>query len=714
MPRGRTSALIVVAVAVVALTAAVQPSTFRHFGSVFWGDEGDALQNLWNGWWMGEAISHGKWPMHTDLLSAPHGVSLWLHTFGPFNALVTAIGQWLLPGYAGFNLTVLLQFLLAGLGAFVLARLLIVSAVASNRLPRLTNASVTASAFVAAVAFAFNSYMWTHLPGHLHCISIGPIAFAAHALLRAAQEKGAKWPLLAALWSLITILCGFYVFVDLLIVVAGIFVATLATARGRRATHVRPFVLAALGVGLVAAPIVLATMHANSQPLDGTHDPRVFSADLQAFVVPNSSEALAGTLSIASARSYSGWWEVGAYLGALATVLALIGVFTTRSRALGALWLSGVVGALLSLGPVLRVGGQAHENIHLPYYYLAKALPIVDALGCPVRFTIVLTLVVAVSAALGAAKVIGAFQTTPMKRTLATTSVLALAAAMFWERRPAGEVKSHLPDRPALAALVAAHDDTRVLDMTGWYWPLYHQTLHGHALVGSYTSRRPIPYVQEIDRDPVLGPLMGAALAGRRPERTMEVVTSTDDVIDFDWGMAAPVPHLARDFRVTWNGNIEIATEGEYTFVVGADDSASLFIDGRLVVTNGGRHAYLERQGDVALAAGTHTIRLQYEDAADNAVIRLKWRTPGAHAAVVVPGDALRTPDGARGLRGTYSHQAMTFGTTRGTPSAHLWTQWHIGWVIAESRDDATLGASLGLIERGRDDGVVLWQVPRQ
>lgn len=712
MRRGRTSAFIVVAVALVALTASVQPTTFSSFASVFWGDEGDALQNLWNGWWMGESLSRGEWPMHTNLLSAPHGVSLWLHTFGPFNALVTAIGQGLLPGYAGFNLTVLLHFVLAGLGAFVLARSMIESAMERGTLRRLPTASVALASAIAAVSFAFNSYMWTHLPGHLHCISIGPIAFAAHALLRSAEKGGWKWPTVAGIWSLITILCGFYVFVDLLIVGAGIFVAMLLTRRARASTRLRPFFMAILAVGLVAAPIVLATMSANSQPLDGTHDPRVFSADLEAFVLPNASEALAAEWNISSARSYSGWWEVGAYLGALATVFALIGASAVRSRAAFGLWLSGFVGAALSMGPVLRVGGVAHESVHLPYYYLSKAVPIVDALGCPVRFTVVLTLAVSVGAALGAAKFLSALHGQTWQRALGVAFVLALALLMFWERRPGSQVGSHLPERRALRALVNAHDASRVLDMTGWYWPLYHQTLHGHALVGSYTSRRPIPFVEEIDRDTVLGPLMGASLAGRRNESHQDVLTRTDDSIDFDWGPRAPGPTVASDFRANWVGMLLIDAAGEYEFVLGADDSGTLSIDGRVVVANGGRHPYREVSGSVELSAGPHPIRVQFEDSAADASIRLKWRHPGTDAVVVVPRDVLRTEDGQPGLRGTYSHRTMRFPLASAAARAHMRERWGLGWVIAEERDDVTLGSTLGLVERGRENGIVLWQVP--
>lgn len=705
------STLVAAAGVLVLLCVACWPA-LSQFRTRFWGDDGDALQNLWNGWWMRTALARGEWPMFTDALSHPHGVSLWLHTFGPFNALVTGIGQAALPGFLGFNLTVLLQILLAGLGAFVLARHLIMRAVRRGQMRGITPTLVVLSALVAGVAFAFNSYMWSHLPGHLHCLSIGPTAFFTHALIRSTEKRGWQWPVASGVWALITILCGFYVFVDLLILGAGVVAASIATKRARRTSQFRSLGLALGMVALTCAPVALATMHANSQPLDGTHDPRIFSADIESFVIPNASEYLGMHYFPERARSYTGWWEVGSYVGVIVTLLALFGFATQRTRMVGGLLLSGIVGAVLALGPVLHVGGVVHDDIHLPYYYLARVLPIVDALGCPVRFTVVLTLALAVAAALGVAHVASRIYRTRAGRILGPLFALVAIALVFAERLPSGQVGSDLPTRSALSVLRDSHDEGAVLDMTGWYWPLYNQTVHGHALVGSYTSRRPIAFVQEIDHDPVVGPLMNASLAGRRNEHFVEAMQRIDSNIDFNWGARSPSPNTGVDFRVRWEGTLAVPSDGEYEFLLGADDAASLSLDGRVVVDNGGRHEFREVTRSVSLPAGPHALLLTFEDVGADARVRLMWKPPGAAGASVISGANLQTTAGEPGLRGRYEHRAMSFSMGATAARERLRHPWGIRWVIAEERDQVTLGGTLGLVERGRGEGIVLWEVP--
>lgn len=709
----RLRSTLVAAAGVLALLSVACWPAISQFRTRFWGDDGDALQNLWNGWWMRTALSRGEWPMFTDALSHPHGVSLWLHTFGPFNALVTGVGRATLPGFLGFNLTVLLQILLAGLGAFVLARHLIMRAVRSGQLRGMTPTLVVLSALVAGVAFAFNSYMWAHLPGHLHCLSIGPTAFFTHALIRSTEKRGWHWPVASGVWALITILCGFYVFVDLLILGAGVVAASIATKAARRSSQFRSLGLALGMVALTCAPVALATMRANSQPLDGTHDPRVFSADIESFVVPNASEYLGMHYFPERARSYTGWWEVGSYVGAVVTLLALLGFATQRSRAVGGLLLSGLVGATLALGPVLHVGGVVHDDVHLPYHYLARVLPIVDALGCPVRFTIVLTLALAVAAALGVAHIASRLRRTRGGRSTGLLFALLAIALVFVERLPSGQVGSDLPRRTALNALRDSHDDGAVLDMTGWYWPLYNQTIHGHALVGSYTSRRPIAFVQEIEHDRVLGQLMTASLAGRRNEQFAEALIRIDSSIDFNWGARGPTPNAGVDFRARWEGTLIAPADGDYEFVLGADDAASLSLDGHVVVDNGGRHEYREVTRAASLTAGSHALLLTFEDVGADARVRLMWKLPGAATADVITSANLQTSSGEPGLRGRYEHRAMSFNMNAEAARDHLRRPWGIRWVIAEERDQVTLGGSLGLVERGRGEGIVLWEVPQ-
>src|SRR3989442_15756049 len=44
-------------------------------------------------------------------------------------------------------------------------------------------------------------------------------------------------------------------------------------------------------------------------------------------------------------------------------------------------------------------------------------------------------------------------------------------------------------------------------------------------------------------------------------------------------------------FSTTWTGAVVVLYEGTYSFATVSDDGSSVFVDGQLVVDNGGRHS---------------------------------------------------------------------------------------------------------------------------
>jgi len=65
-------------------------------------------------------------------------------------------------------------------------------------------------------------------------------------------------------------------------------------------------------------------------------------------------------------------------------------------------------------------------------------------------------------------------------------------------------------------------------------------------------------------------------------------------------------------FGADITGCLNVATDGEYTFTLDSDDGSLLFIDGNLVVDNGGPHPPQTASGSAILAAGTHTFEVQF------------------------------------------------------------------------------------------------------
>lgn len=110
-----------------------------------------------------------------------------------------------------------------------------------------------------------------------------------------------------------------------------------------------------------------------------------------------------------------------------------------------------------------------------------------------------------------------------------------------------------------------------------------------------------------------------------------KVTSQVDGSIDFDFTGKEPVPGMPKEnFSAGWTGRITVPETGDYTFRTLSDDGARLWIDGKLLIDNGGPHGpTLDSSERIALQAGkTYDIRLDYFQAGGPAVIRLYWTLP--------------------------------------------------------------------------------------
>lgn len=94
-------------------------------------------------------------------------------------------------------------------------------------------------------------------------------------------------------------------------------------------------------------------------------------------------------------------------------------------------------------------------------------------------------------------------------------------------------------------------------------------------------------------------------------------------------------PPVPQAFTATWTGALLITDPGDYTFATVSDDGSHLFIDGRLVVDNGGAHAAEERRGSIVLARGVHAIFMDFDQRGGAYQLDLLWgRDRGALSRV--------------------------------------------------------------------------------
>ncbi|MCS6880799.1 MAG: hypothetical protein RMK84_11805 [Oscillochloridaceae bacterium] len=470
----------------------------------------DTWQNMWNIWWLREALLTGSNPFFTPYLYYPHGAGLWLQTLNPINFLISLPIHALFGLVAAYNFVVLFSLTMSGYAAYLLAR----GVLAENGSFRATSHR---AALIAGVIFACSGYLLAQVLGsHTHMLAAWPLPLAALALHRAANAPGRGRITLAGALIALTALCDWQYLLFTLIWAAWYAVARLlshqpAGARGGPLPRLRASgalaVMAAIGVALLlVAPFAIPTARFASQtPGAESEGGPTFrlehSADLADFFIPSQIHPLLGPLAerLQTYKAETHIQNKTVYLGFVALALAALGV---RGRA-GRFWLlGGLLFALLALGPQLQILGW-RTGLPLPGALIYE-LPLVKISRYPIRFAVYATLALAILAALGAQRLLAALEGRAAHPTRAANLALAgLVALIAFENltTPFPIVRVYVPS--LYAALGRDPERYAILESPFYYntSPVYmlFQVVHGKYLAGGYTSRRlPYPLVEQI------------------------------------------------------------------------------------------------------------------------------------------------------------------------------------------------------------------------
>jgi hypothetical protein len=495
---------------------------------------GDAYQFYWNLWWVKRALIelHAN-PYATDELFAPYGGHLYFHTLNLLQDLSALPVTIVLGLPAAYNATAWLSFVLSGYGAYRLGLYVLeheLDAVASNR------RAAHLAAFVAGAAFAFSSYRFVHLLGHLDLVSTQWLPFFVLFLLKTSRETGWRNPVACGALLFATLLTSMYYAVFLLLFLALFVIFVIAS---RRFDHWRgPMGRIAMAVAvfaIVASPLlvtILSVGRIEGRSSNPAYDVDRFSADLLAFVLPSPLHPLWGRWVTPIYRAidrHSSGLEAVTFLGFVPLALSIAAV-RLRVRRCSTFWIvAAAMFGLLALGPVLYIGGYAVPPLSLlmPYRWFSH-FPYGDIPRVPSRFVVMMILCLSVGTAAGASSWLRR-----VSAGRAVTLTGALVAAIVFENAiwptPLADLQVpplflRLAAEPRAALLEVPIPDDPAVFPRRMLW----QTVHGQPVFGGYLSRS-------------LPPLAFDAVPGFAQFKSL--TPAIDDVVRYD---ERQLPSLSR------------------------------------------------------------------------------------------------------------------------------------------------------------------------
>ncbi len=114
---------------------------------------------------------------------------------------------------------------------------------------------------------------------------------------------------------------------------------------------------------------------------------------------------------------------------------------------------------------------------------------------------------------------------------------------------------------------------------------------------------------------------------------------SRDDLnINFNWGGGSPDPSIPADhFSVRWTRTLNFAG-GTWQFTTTTDDGVRLWVDGNLLIDQWHDQGPTAYSANIALAAGTHNVQMEYYENTGGALAQLNYTQVSSGGTGVVVG----------------------------------------------------------------------------
>lgn len=445
--RGHLLALALYMLLTIGLTWPLTAQIATHVpGSAVWAfDESTFVWNMW--WFKFSLLDLRGSPLHTDYIFYPLGIDLVLYTYNFCNAMLGLPLQMILPLPLASNLVILFAYVMGGYGTYLLVLYLLVESRGQGSRKVIT-LSYKLAAFVAGASYAFAASRMIYAAlGHYDMVTAQGFPFYILFLLKSLREPGYRNAVLAGIFAVFALLAEMIFGVFLLFISLILIFFEMRTARapqpasyvpsnpGHLAYRISPtgyhvlrviphLAVLAVTVGVLWSPVMVPILRAFAQgdfSLSGWGEGLKLSADLVGWFTPTPLHPVFGTEDWpahlrAVVEGKTRFQDVNTvFLGYGILSLALIGALGTWKQARP--WAVGaVVFALFTLGPLLQINGQylfsfdnllreqgLFQDVTFPMpFALLHYIPIVKANRVPNRFSVVLSLSLAVLVGYGA------------------------------------------------------------------------------------------------------------------------------------------------------------------------------------------------------------------------------------------------------------------------------------------------------------------------
>ncbi len=440
----------------VLLTTIAAWNIVTKLDGVIIGDDNDTYINPWADWWTQRAISDPKTSLwHTEMMYYPVGADLTYHSFSHLNTAVSLALRPFIGVLPAYNITILLNFVLAGFSMFHLGRYMTGSSVAG---------------ILAGIVFAYNSHS-LYQSAHPVLVSIWCFPWMTLFFIRAVREDRIAFALAAAVFVFLgaatsTVLVFLMAFWIVLLIIFMLFSKQFS----------RPQWRILIIFGSVSALLIIPTVY----PLLIS----AISGGNTNFIIDPNQSIKTDIISPIVPHWYV-WLKRGIYFGIMPFFLAMLAFGREKSKV--KLWLLlTIVAFLFAIGPEPEL---AHSKLGfvLPWTYLVTPF-----LRNTYRMMILMSMGIAMLSAYGWL----GFQKSLQDKTQNRKAIVALlvGAAIFidytavpFPNTPATVstfYTDYLDDVPQDVVLATVptgrQEDKRYM---------YYQTVHEHPMTGGVISR---------------------------------------------------------------------------------------------------------------------------------------------------------------------------------------------------------------------------------